>query len=123
MQDLTTKHPNLIPATIAAIPDFDWDLFFEIDRVLNAELWHGPLGTVYWTEADPLEHYTWQGFEQAAKDVNELLGKLPGTLFYDTDAEWVTTDEPELDDDEWLDWVWVEFSPRDLLYKEVRQYV
>lgn len=120
----------------ATFPSFNWERFWEINTALNWELWHGPLPDDYWSYVEPLEHYTWAGFEKAAHDLNDMLGDLPGTLWVDADfGECVTDTNPEDDEENWVYdddpdqepyWAggeWARFEPRDLLHKEVRSYI
>lgn len=80
-------------------PDFNWDRFIDINRSLNAELWHGPLPEDYWTYADPLEHYVWPGsWTKAADDLQELLEELPHEIWIDEDG-FIYLDDPENDDE------------------------
>lgn len=125
-----------IKNVMETFPKFNWDRFFDIDRALNWELWHGPLPDDYWTEVEPLDHYVWRGIETAADDLRDMLGELPGTLWRDVDGDCIADTDPwefedywafDEDDEDaepiWVGGEWQEFSPRDLLYKEVRSYV
>lgn len=93
---------NIAAAIKVAYPEIDWDLFEDIDRALNWELWHGPLPANYWTEVEPLDHYEWKGYVQAEKDIREVLDDLPHRLYYDSDAEFVTEMNPEDDPSNWV---------------------
>ena len=84
-----------------AYPDINWNKFEDMDRATNAELWHGPLPSDYWTYADPLEHYVWQGYEKAVEDIIEILDPLPNEMFYDRDGNYVTSQNPDDDDSNW----------------------
>lgn len=95
-------NPAQAQAVKNAFSDINWDLFEDMDKALNTELWHGPLPDDYWTYADPLEHYKWRNFEQAEKDIREILEPLPAEMYFDVDGgEFATTDNPEDDDDNW----------------------
>jgi len=78
--------------------DIDWDLFEEIDRSFNAELWHGPLPSEYWTEVDPLEKYVWKNCLEAEKDIVEILSDLPSEIYFD-DCGCVYLRDPAMDID------------------------
>ena len=102
---------EIINAITVMCPDIDWNKFFDADRALNWELWHGTLPDGYWTEVEPLEFYEWKGFEQASKDIPELLGDLPDTIYYDCDAGCIIFSDPEQDLDNWFEmengnWEW-----------------
>lgn len=85
-----------------AYSDINWDRFEDIDRALNWELYNGPLPSNYWTEVEPLDHYEWKGFIQAERDIVEILDPLPAELYYDESAGFVTSKNPEDDDENWL---------------------
>ena len=58
--DQYTKHEMAVFEAVKTyltetMPDFPWGRFWDLSRSLNAELWHGPLGTEYWGAdgADP----------------------------------------------------------------------
>lgn len=96
-------------------PDVDWARFFEADQALNWELWHGPLPSEYWTDVEPLEHYTWKGCERAENDIREMLDGLPAELFYNVDAEFISERMPE--DEDYSEWSRVD--PRQIvMHKE-----
>lgn len=92
-----------IRAIKEAYPDVDWDRFEDIDRALNSELWYGPLPDDYWTYVDPLDHYTWQSFDKAVKDIEEVLESLPHEVWVDKDCDplYVTETDPEDDNANW----------------------
>ena len=130
--------PENIQNVMETFPKFNWGRFWDIDRSLNWELWHGPLPGNYWTEVEPLEHYVWVGLETAANDLRDMLGELPDPLWKDLDGDCISITDPQEFEDYWEEaepygihagervWVggeWMQFSPRDLLYKEVRSYV
>jgi len=83
-------------------PKVDWLAFEDCDRSLNWELWNGPLPSNYWTYVEPLEHYVWKGFEQACKDIEEILSTIPHEMWFDLDGESCITDRhPENEDSYW----------------------
>lgn len=82
-------------------PDFPWDKFYEADKSVNWELWHGPLPSNYWTYVEPLEHYRWKGWEQGLEDIRKMLEDLPREVWYDGDADWVSLTDPDDDDTNW----------------------
>ena len=108
-------------------PNIDFRAFFEADKALNAELWHGPLPLDYWTYSDPLEHYIWQGVEKACDDIREMLSELPTEIWIDLDCDCVVYSDPNEDEHNWhYDseddapvWVgsedWSNYDPRELL--------
>ena len=105
---------NKIQAIKAAYPDVDWNKFFEADRALNWELWHGPLPSNYWIEVEPLEHYEWKGFLQAVKDIQEMLSSIPHEVYWDCDGDWFAETNPDNIDDYWEEFVdgeWVYTGP------------
>jgi hypothetical protein len=51
---------------------------------------------------EPLYHYTWRGFEQAEKDMRELIDPLPYQLYLDRDCDFVTHRDPEDDESNWI---------------------
>lgn len=104
-----TTHKELINSMYRGVrnqleqlhPDFPWDRMDEADKAVNADLWFGPMPKEYWTEADPLEHYEWKGYEQGLKDLEEMLQAIPRQMYYDADAEFLTDKNPEDDDTNW----------------------
>lgn len=100
---MTTGSADEIRAIKEAYPNVDWARFEDIDRALNWELWHGPLPDDYWTDVEPLDHYEWQGFEQAVKDIEEVLEPLPHEVWVDNDCDppFVSETDPEDDDANW----------------------
>lgn len=118
-------------------PHIDWNKFEEIDKALNTELWHGPMPSAYWTDADPLEHYTWNGYVQAEIDLRDLLDDLPSEVFLDRDFDEILLENPEDNPDNWEEdpdnedeqvyigpWEYIQFDPRKVLmfsetYKQV----
>jgi hypothetical protein len=83
-------------------PDIEWDKFFEADRALNWELWHGPLPSDYWTEVEPLKFYEWKGWEKAQTDIIEMLSDLPDQLYYSDDIDFISINNPEDDEENWF---------------------
>jgi hypothetical protein len=76
-------------------PQVDWSRFEDIDRALNFELWYGTANE-YWGHAEDLEHYTWEGFEKAVADIEEVLEPLPHELWFDCEGGSIVTDsDPE----------------------------
>jgi hypothetical protein len=115
-------------------PDIKWDLLEEVNRAANWELWWGPLPDEYWTEAEPLELYVWQGFEKACDDIREILEDLPYSLWLDQDSDCISDTDPELFDEHWVQindheslWVggeWTEFRPHEtMLSREVFRHI
>ena len=82
---------------------FPWDRFKECVRATNAELWNGPLGSDYWTEVDPLEHYEWRGFQKALDGIREMLEDLPSTIYVDEDNEIIGELDPYVNPNYWED--------------------
>ena len=85
-----------------AFPSIDWNKVEEADRALNFELYFGPLPFDYWTEAEPLEFYEWNGWIKAADDISEMLSDLPDRIFYSEDAEIISIYDPEDDEENWF---------------------
>lgn len=109
MNQISTSARKIL-AIKEAFPDINWDRFEDIDRALNAELWHGPWNSNW---AEPLENYRWAGFAQACKDIEETLKDLPYEVYYDVDAENVCINNPEDDPENWIDdefWVGGEYE-------------
>lgn len=133
MIDLTgMNQPSAGQKKIAAIkeafPDIDWDRFEDIDMSLNTELWHGTMPDNYWTEAQPLQHYRWAGFEQACKDIVDTLKDLPCEAWWDDDADILLLDDPENDEANWDEDDWIasitKVDPRQIvMYPETYKQV
>ena len=86
----------------ATQPSFPWTEFDDLHRALVCELYYGPLGADYWTEADPLS-VPWPGFTAALRRVADLIDDLPGELYYFPDHDGVTDRCPDDDlEDAWL---------------------
>lgn len=52
---------------------------------LNWSYYHGLEGheaREYWTEAEPLEHYTWKSFPETLADANSVLQGLPKEYYW-----------------------------------------
>lgn len=94
-------YPKVREALREIYPDFPWARFYEADRAVNWELWHGPLPDNYWTYVEPLEVYQWKGYEQGLKDIQDMLDNLPSVVWYDGDAEWISLSDPDDDDFYW----------------------
>lgn len=109
-------------------PNIPWDAVFEADKALNWELWHGTLPDNYWTYVEPLDHYVWQGFEQACHDLQGMLSDLPGEIWYDYDCDAVVFSDPNDDEDNWEEedgeyhWIggewWMKLDPREVILLE-----
>lgn len=82
-------------------PDFPWDKLKEANRALNAELWQGPLEKGYWKDIDPLDHYEWNGWQQACRDIEDMLSMLPNELYWDADFDSLLIDDPYENPDNW----------------------
>lgn len=84
-------------------PNINWDRFEDIDRMLNMDLWYGTAHEYFGGDspAETLEHYEWEGFEKAVKDMEEVLADLPSEAWWDGDAEWISTTNPDDDDYNW----------------------
>jgi hypothetical protein len=92
-------------------PDIEWSKFFDADRALNWELWHGVLPEGYWKEAEPLEHYVWKDWEKAQTDIIEILSDLPAFVYYECDTDCILLSNPEDDEANWYEdmygnWEW-----------------
>jgi hypothetical protein len=115
----------------ALYPNVSWEKFEDCDRALNWELWHGPLPYDYWTVAEPLDHYVWLGFEQAERDLREMLDPVPRIMYLDRDCDYVTETNPEDDDgnyDEDYNWIgsesWERIDPWEkLMFRETYRQV
>jgi hypothetical protein len=122
---------GVIDAIKAYYPDIKWDLFEDIDRALNWELWHSPLPSNYWTEVEPLEYYTWKGIEQACEDIIEILHNVNETVYIFPDWEGVGFEDPSLDennyDPESGEWIGEDFraepTRKVLMFKETYSQV
>lgn len=97
----TAKQIELVKATF---PNIDYLKFEDIDRAVNWELWHGPLQEEwnYWNEVEPLEHYKFTTFDQACKDLVEILSDLPAEIWIDEDADCILTSDPSEDEANWI---------------------
>lgn len=136
------NRPEFAAEAAAAVKEMfrdevDWELFEDMDRATNVELWHGPLGAQYWADPDPGltgTRYQWQGFEQACEDMTKLLEPLPHKLWWDADSDTLSTINPDDDENNWWTgddnefeddpvWVggdnWWEFSVRQVLMYDV----
>jgi len=99
---ITNNEVEIAKAVQEMYPDIDWPRFEEINRSLNWELWYGPLPEDYWTVAEPLEHYKWQGYMKAEDDLREILEPVNYDLWYDEDSGVVTDKNPEDDENNWI---------------------
>lgn len=72
----------------------------DLDRMLNWELWHGPLPDNYWTEVEPCDT-PWHGFEAASKELESLLDPLPHEVWWEADFECITETDPDDDESNW----------------------
>jgi hypothetical protein len=119
---MTTTTFAIADAIKALYPDVDWDRFEDADRALNWELWHGPLPDNYWTEVEPLEHYVWQGFQQAEQDIREMLDPVSRLMYLDRDCDFVTDMNPDDDEENYgkdYEWIgsdsWEQIDPWEML--------
>jgi len=107
-------------------PNINWDLFEDMDRALNWELWHGTLPDNYWTEVEPLDHYTWVGFSQAEDDIRAILEPVASELYWDRDCDFMCENDPYDDDELWIEEEddeyyfaggdnWTKIDPREVL--------
>lgn len=126
---------SIVDGIKALYPELNWDRLEEIDRAVNWELWHGPLPSDYWTVAEPLEHYVWEGYDKAVNDLIEFMQDIPSELFYDNDSGVVTEHNPEDDESNWEEdadenWHWIGGEEwqrintyQELTHKEVYNHV
>ena len=110
-----SNEQKVINAVIEQYPSFDYKQMFDIDRAINWELWHGPLPSDYWSYVEPLDNYTWKGFDKAVSDIQELLSDMPRTLYWSSDAELLSDINPENDEENWFEdtsgnWEWCGFD-------------
>lgn len=102
-------------------PAINWTAVVELAGMLNAELWHGPLPDNYWTECDPRDT-PWPGWQQASKQLVAMLNDLPHKVWVDEDCDFVTSKDPNQDENNWSEedgWIgsdnWWELDLRKVL--------
>ncbi len=102
-------------------PTVDLAKMRDLDRMLNWELWHGPLPSNYWTEVEPC-NTPWHGFEAASKELEELLDPLPHEVWWNADFDGITESDPNEDEenfDEEYNWIgseeWFKLNLRRIL--------
>ena len=67
------------------------------------DLYFGPFPAGLWCE-DP--DYQWVGYEAACEQIEAILERLPGTLYVDTECDYVGEEEPEgYEDEETREWI------------------
>ena len=92
---------EIIEAYEALYPKFPWKKFREANRAVNWELWNGPLPSEYWTKVEPLEAYKWEGYQKGLDDIEEMLGDLPSTMYWDTDFDCLMETDPYDEESNW----------------------
>lgn len=81
-------------------PNINWQAVTDLNRMINWELWHGPLPSDYWTDVEPSET-PWPGdWTVAAARLIIELEPLPDQVWVDSD-ECVYESDPNDDEAYW----------------------